>query len=63
MSQDKELNIEFKWPEYQGQSMPFLSQIKGEKWACIYLFAVVSTPKGIDFQAPLFGVLEAESQV
>lgn len=37
MSQDKELNIEFKWPEYQGQSMPFLNQIKGELWACIYL--------------------------
>lgn len=45
MSQDKELNIEFKWPEYQGQSMPFLSQIKGELWACFYLFPVFSGPK------------------
>lgn len=45
MSQDKELNIEFKWPEYQGQSMPFLSQIKGELWACTELFPVFSSSK------------------
>lgn len=29
MSQDKELYIEIKWPEQQGQSRPFLSQNKG----------------------------------
>lgn len=29
MRQDKELYIEIKWPEQQGQSMPFLNQIKG----------------------------------
>lgn len=63
MSQDKELNIEFKWPEYQGQSMPFLSQIKGELWACFYLFPVFSGPKWNDFQPPVWGILIAELQV
>lgn len=29
MRWDKELYIEIKWPEKQGQSMPFLNQIKG----------------------------------
>lgn len=45
MSQDKELNIEFKWPEYQGQSMPFLSQIKGELWACFLPLSCVLRPQ------------------
>lgn len=63
MSQDKELNIEFKWPEYQGQSMPFLSQIKGELWACTELFPVFSSSKWNDFQPPILGILLAEPQV
>lgn len=29
MRQDKELYIEIKWTEWQGQSMPFLNQING----------------------------------
>lgn len=29
MRQDKELYIEIKWPEQQGQSVPFLNPIKG----------------------------------
>lgn len=63
MSQDKELNIELKGPEYQGQSMPFLSQIKGELWAFVYLFPVFSSPKWNDFQPPIFGIRIAEPQV